>query len=163
MTHIRNSRGTLGKAVHQGRCSTKGLRLEPRRGLRKHSGCSPGLTEGLLGLGALALPQARWPRREPVAPSLAAKSSPCKRMLASLRWCLAQGARSLRQEAFHLHSGNQELRGTSFPFQGAQWDCATRPCARRAPFHLSAPSVLLSVWLGHRDNTCRCLLRVCAG
>lgn len=40
---------------------------------------------------------------------------------------LAQGDCSLRQEAFNLHSGDQELRGTGFPFQGAQWDAAAWP------------------------------------
>ena len=53
--------------------------------------------------------------------------------LASLQCCLAPGDGSLPQEAFHLHGGNREFRGTSLPLQGAQWDCATQAFAR-TPF-----------------------------
>lgn len=55
---------------------------------------------------------------------------------------------------------------TSFPLQGAQWNCATWAFARRTPFHLSLARVLLSMRLGNRGNTnplCTCRLAVALG
>lgn len=153
MTHVRSPRGALGKAAHQGSCSLRGAEAGATEGPRKHSECSPELTEGLLGLGTLALPQACWPRGEPVAPSLAAKGRPRERMLASLQGCLAQGDCTLGQEAFNLHTGSQESQGTSFPFQVL---CNPAVCKERT-LASEHTKWLLYVWLGTRDNTCRCL------
>ena len=96
----------------------------------------------------------------------AAKSGPDRWPPASLQCCLAPGDGCLRQEAFNLHGGNLEFRGTSFPLQGAQWNCATWAFARRSPFHLSLSRVLLSTRLGNRGNThplCTCRLAVALG
>lgn len=93
--------------------------LELRRP-RKHSGLSTVLTEGLFQPGHLDLLQAGWPRREPATPALAAKSSPDNMAAGQPPVLFGSGELLSRQEAFNLHSGNHELRGTSFPFHGAQ-------------------------------------------
>ena len=130
---------------------------------RKGSGCHSGvLLRDRFGLSTLTLPQAGWPRRERARHSSPGRQEQPRQdgCWPARQCCLAQGDCSLQQEGFNLHSGNHELRGTSFPFQGAQWDCATQPFARRAPFHLSTPSVLLSMWPGNRASTCRHLFPV---
>lgn len=128
--------------------------LELRRP-RKHSGLGTVLTKGLFRPGHLGFPQAGWPRREPATPAPAAKSSPDNMAAGQPPVLFGSEERLSRQEAFNLHSGNHELRGTSFPFQGAQWNCTTGPFARRAPFHPSMPSVLLPTCLGNRGSTCQ--------
>lgn len=62
--------------------------------------------------GTLTLPQAAWPVRESVIQP-AARGGPDKWPPASLQCCLAPGDGCLRQEAFNLHGGNLEFRGTN--------------------------------------------------
>lgn len=86
-----------------------------------------------MGLGTLALTQAYWPRREPLIPSLAAKSSPRQRMLTSLPSCLAPGTALSERKAL-ISTVSSGAERDQLPVSGSSAGLCSPGLCEESPF-----------------------------